>query len=83
MTAEVEVVGIVVPARNEQDLLPAALRALDRAAQPVRRRGVVVELLVVADSCSDATATLARSMAKVSLAASCSISCSFGIGGIS
>jgi len=63
MTAEVETVGIVVPARNEQDLLPAALRALDRAVQPVRGRGVVVELLVVADSCSDATATLARSMA--------------------
>ena len=55
MTAEVEVVGIVVPARNEEDLLPAALRALDRAAQPVLRRGVVVDLLVVADSCTDAT----------------------------
>ena len=55
MTAEVEVVGIVVPARNEEDLLPAALRALDRAAQPVLRRGVVVDLLVVADSCADAT----------------------------
>ena len=63
MTAEVEVVGIVVPARNEEDLLPAALRALDRAAQPVRRRGVVVDLLVVADSCTDATATVARSAA--------------------
>ena len=63
MTAEVEVVGIVVPARNEQDLLPAALRALDGAAQPVRRRGVVVDLLVVADSCTDATATVARSAA--------------------
>ena len=61
MTAEVEIVGIVVPARNEQDLLPAALRALDRAVQPVRRRGVVVELLVVADSCTDATSTVARS----------------------
>jgi glycosyltransferase involved in cell wall biosynthesis len=63
MTAEVEVVGIVVPARNEQDLLPAALGALDRAARPLRRRGVAVDLLVVADSCTDATATLARSMA--------------------
>ena len=63
MTVEVEVVGIVVPARNEQDLLPAALQALDRAAQPVRRRGVVVDLLVVADSCTDATATVAQSAA--------------------
>jgi glycosyltransferase involved in cell wall biosynthesis len=63
MTVEIEVVGIVVPARNEQDLLPAALRALDRSAQPVRRRDVVVDLLVVADSCTDATATVARSAA--------------------
>ena len=62
MTAEVEVVGIVVPARNEEDLLPAALRALDRAAQPVLRRGVVVDLLVVADSCADATVEVARSV---------------------
>jgi len=62
MTAEVEVVGIVVPARNEEDLLPAALRALDRAARPVLRRGVVVDLLVVADSCTDATVRVARSV---------------------
>jgi glycosyltransferase involved in cell wall biosynthesis len=62
MTAEVEVVGIVVPARNEEDLLPAALRALDRAAQPLLRRGVVVDLLVVADSCADATVAVARSV---------------------
>jgi glycosyltransferase involved in cell wall biosynthesis len=62
VTPGVEVVGIVVPARNEEDLLPAALSALARASQPLPRRGVVVDLLVVADSCTDATATVARSL---------------------
>jgi glycosyltransferase involved in cell wall biosynthesis len=62
VTPGVEVVGIVVPARNEEDLLPAALSALARAGQPLPRRGVVVDLLVVADSCTDATATVARSL---------------------
>lgn len=62
MTPGVEVVGIVVPARNEEDLLRAALSALARAGQPLLRRGVVVDLLVVADSCTDATVTVARSL---------------------
>jgi glycosyltransferase involved in cell wall biosynthesis len=60
MTAGVQAVGVVVPARDEQDLLPHALSALERAASAVRRRGVVVHLLVVADSCTDATADVAR-----------------------
>lgn len=55
------VVGVAVPARDEAELLPAALRALVVAADAARIRGVRVDLLVVADSCTDATVIVARS----------------------
>ena len=51
-----EVAGIVVPARNEQERLPACLAALRTVAGSVR---IPVHLLVVADACSDETATVA------------------------
>ena len=54
----IEAVGVVVPAHDEEELLPACLAALQRAA---RRIGPVpVHLLVVADACGDTTAGLAR-----------------------
>jgi glycosyltransferase involved in cell wall biosynthesis len=59
MTAAVRVAGVVVPARDEAELLPGALAALAVAAAEARARGVAVDLLVVADSCTDATAALA------------------------
>src|SRR4029077_14222188 len=49
--------GVVVPAHNEEALLPACLAALRRTASVLR---VPVHLLVVADSCSDRTAAVAR-----------------------
>ncbi|HEX5301096.1 MAG TPA: glycosyltransferase [Streptosporangiaceae bacterium] len=48
--------GVVVPAHNEEELLPACLAALRQAAGAA---GVPVRLLVVADACTDATATVA------------------------
>jgi glycosyltransferase involved in cell wall biosynthesis len=48
--------GVVVPARNEEELLPACLAALRQAAGAA---GVPVRLLVVADACTDATAAVA------------------------
>lgn len=53
-------VGVVVPAHDEQELLPACLASLQAAAvQP----GVpTVRVVVVADRCSDDTADLARSL---------------------
>ena len=48
--------GVVVPAHNEEELLPACLAALRSAAGAA---GVPVRLLVVADACSDATAAVA------------------------
>jgi glycosyltransferase involved in cell wall biosynthesis len=51
-------VGVIVPAHNEQDLLPACLAALRRAARALR--GTPVHLVVVADACRDRTAEAAR-----------------------
>jgi glycosyltransferase involved in cell wall biosynthesis len=46
----------VIPAHNEQDLLPGCLVAIRHA---VRRVSVPVHLVVVADACTDKTADLA------------------------
>ncbi|MGX6607976.1 glycosyltransferase [Micromonosporaceae bacterium Da 78-11] len=50
-------VAVVVPAHDEQDLLPACLGALATAAEQVAP--VPVEIIVVADACTDDTAALA------------------------
>ena len=55
--AGVEAVGVVVPAHNEETLLPACLAALGRPASSV---GMPVFVLVVADTCTDRTAAVAR-----------------------
>ncbi len=52
----VAVAGVVVPAHNEEELLPACLTALRSAAGAA---GLPVRLLVVADACTDATAAVA------------------------
>jgi glycosyltransferase involved in cell wall biosynthesis len=51
-------VGVIVPAHDEEDLLPSCLASLRRAAQTVP--GLPVYLVVVADACRDRTALLAR-----------------------
>ena len=51
-------VGVIVPAHDEQELLPACLASLRRAAQALR--GTLVQLVVVADACRDRTAEVAR-----------------------
>ncbi|HET9080980.1 MAG TPA: glycosyltransferase [Trebonia sp.] len=51
-------IGVVVPAHNEQELLPSCLASLRRAAQGLH--GTRVHLIVVADACGDQTADLAR-----------------------
>ena len=53
----IETAGVVVPAHNEEALLPACLTALGRAARQV---SVPVRMLVAADSCTDRTAAVAR-----------------------
>jgi glycosyltransferase involved in cell wall biosynthesis len=54
----IRAVGVIVPAHNEQDLLPACLAALRRAARALR--GTPVHLVVVADACRDRTVQVAR-----------------------
>lgn len=48
----VAAIAVVVPAHNEQKRLPAALRAVERAAARVR---VPVRTVVVLDACTDGT----------------------------
>lgn len=52
-------VGVTVPAHNEEDLLPACLRALRAAAQTVA--SLPVHVVVVADNCTDRTVQAAIS----------------------
>ena len=56
-TGVIRAAGVVVPAHDEETLLPACLAALRHAAEAV---SVPVHLLVVADACSDRTADIAR-----------------------
>ncbi len=51
-------VGVVIPAHDEEDLLPSCLDAVRLAAAPLA--GVPVHVIVVADACTDRTAALAR-----------------------
>lgn len=51
-------VGVIVPAHNEQDLLPSCLASLCRAARALR--GMPVHVVVVADACRDRTVEAAR-----------------------
>jgi glycosyltransferase involved in cell wall biosynthesis len=55
--AGIEAVGVVVPAHNEEVLLPSCLAALGQVAGGV---AMPVSVLVVADTCTDSTAAVAR-----------------------
>ena len=50
--------GVIVPAHDEQDLLPSCLASVRRAAQALR--GMPVHVVVVADACCDRTVQVAR-----------------------
>lgn len=56
----IRAVAVVVPARDEEALLGGCLDALRRAAAHPRLRALPVRVVVVADACTDDTATLAR-----------------------
>lgn len=53
----IEAAGIVVPAHDEETLLPTCLSALQQA---VRSVSIPVHVLVAADSCTDGTVAVAR-----------------------
>ncbi|MQA32365.1 glycosyltransferase [Modestobacter roseus] len=50
--------GVVVPARDEEELLPGCLAALAAAAAHPELSGVAVRVLVVTDGCTDGTAAV-------------------------
>jgi glycosyltransferase involved in cell wall biosynthesis len=52
----IERVGVVVPARDEEALLPGCLDALEVAVAAVGHTGVEGEVVVVLDRCTDASA---------------------------
>jgi cellulose synthase/poly-beta-1,6-N-acetylglucosamine synthase-like glycosyltransferase len=64
-------VAVIVPAHDEQRLLPSCLAALRRAARALD--GTPVHLFVVADSCRDQTSQVARrgGAAVVTISARC------------
>jgi glycosyltransferase involved in cell wall biosynthesis len=53
----IEAIGVVVPAHDEETLLPACLMALRQAADAV---SIPVHVVVVADTCTDRTGATAR-----------------------
>lgn len=54
-------IAVVIPARDEEALLPRCLASVTVAAARARRRtGVTVEVIVVADRCTDATVQAAQ-----------------------
>jgi hypothetical protein len=58
--ATIERVGVVVPARDEQDLLPRCLDALEVAIERLTdARDVAVDTVVVLDRCVDASLSIA------------------------
>jgi glycosyltransferase involved in cell wall biosynthesis len=54
----IQAVGVVIPAHNEEDLLPSCLAAMRLATGGLHR--VTVHLIVVADGCTDRTAEVGR-----------------------
>lgn len=56
----IDLLAVVLPARDEERLLPACLSALAVAAAAPALAGTAVEVVVVADGCTDGTVAVAR-----------------------
>ena len=52
-------IAVILPAHNEEQYLPACLRALKQAAANAEALGERVEIVVVLDQCSDASEAIA------------------------
>jgi glycosyltransferase involved in cell wall biosynthesis len=61
-------IGVVVPAHDEEVHIADCLRSLAAAAQCPRLAGEEVRVVVVLDSCADATADIARRLGAITLA---------------
>jgi hypothetical protein len=58
-------IGVVVPAHDERELLPAALAALRAAARHPALRGLPVHVVPVLDACTDDTGAVAPGAVEV------------------
>ncbi|MGW7441996.1 glycosyltransferase [Kitasatospora sp. NPDC054795] len=56
----IHALAVIVPARDEQELLAGCLDALHRAARHPHVRDLPSRVVVVADACTDGTAAIAR-----------------------
>ncbi|WPB55760.1 glycosyltransferase [Xylophilus sp. GOD-11R] len=61
--------GIVIPAHNEQDTIDDCLHAAREAATHPALQGEAVEIVVVLDSCTDATGVIAARRGAICLSA--------------
>ncbi len=59
-------IGVVVPAHNEEDLLPACIAALETAAAAVE---VFVDIVVVLDTCTDLSSSIAKRVSTIAVQA--------------
>ncbi len=64
-------IGVVVPAHNEERALGACLHALQRAAANPRLQGEAVRIVVVLDDCSDHSARIANAAGVQTIAVMC------------
>ncbi len=53
-------IGIVIPAHNEEQCLAACLRSVRQSMRHLARQGLAARLLVVLDACDDGSARIAR-----------------------
>ena len=53
-------IGVAIPAHNEEALLPACLRSIERAARHADLVGEQVVMVVAVDRCTDRTGVIAR-----------------------
>lgn len=60
-------IGVVIPAHDEAAHIGAALAAVQRAAADAALSGEAVQIVVVADACSDDTAALAAAQGAATL----------------
>lgn len=57
--------GIVIPAHNEQDTIEACVQAARQAGSHARLDGEPVEIIVVLDGCTDATGVIAARLGAI------------------
>jgi len=67
-TRDKNMIGIVVPAHNEEDVIVDCLDCIQRCAQHPQLLGEAVEVVVVADACTDNTRSLAARQGVVAMA---------------